>query len=249
MSRYLSRFLPRLAGVLLPALPLLAAAEGAGQDYRLKLPPNPFGAQPVITRLYSQNLLFFVPTRFVQLRAQDAGDQYTREYVLKGETGEQWTQMITVTATRNVVGKPGVTPRGILAAMAQGYREGCPRTFAATDLGETALSGFPAQVAAIGCGAEGKQPPPYSEQTLIIAIQGLHDLYTVQWAERSKPVKKAPVFNVKVLEKRVGELMPLRLCESQPGQNPPFADCLRAPEHATPATPAPEPAPTPLRAP
>lgn len=238
----MTRLLNRIGGALLLSLPLLATAGDAGeagQDYRVKLPPNAFGSQPVISRLYSQNLLYFVPTRFTLLRSQAEPGQYTREYMLKNETREQWTQMITLTATPGVVGQPGVTPRGILAVLAQAWKQGCPTTFAATDLGETSLSGFPAQIAALGCGAEGKQPPPYSEQTLIVVIQGVHDLYTVQWMERSKAVKKAPVFDMKTLERRVGELMPLRLCESSPGQNPPFADCLRAPvrEDATPAQP------------
>lgn len=221
--------LTRIGGALLLALPLLAAAEGAGQDYRLKLPPNAFGAKPVISRLYSQNLLFFVPSRFSLLRQADEDGQFTREYVPRGETGEKWSQMITLTATRDVIGQPGITPRGILAALAESLKMNCPTTFAARDLGETSISGFPAQIAVVGCGAEGKQPPPFSEQTLIIAIQGVHDLYTLQWAERSKAARKAPVFDTRKLERRVGELMPLRLCQSDAGQNPPFADCLRAP--------------------
>lgn len=225
----MTRTLTRIGGALLLSLPLLAAAEGAGQDYRIKLPPNAFGAKPVISRLYSQNLLFFVPPRFTLLREADEDGQFTREYVPKGETGEKWSQMITVTATRDVIGQPGVTPRGILSALAQSLKMNCPKTFAASDLGEAAISGFPAQIAVVGCGAEGKQPPPFSEQTLVIAIQGVHDLYTVQWAERSKAAKKAPVFDMKKLERRVGELMPLRLCQTDANQDPPFADCLRAP--------------------
>lgn len=235
------RLLNRLGGALLLTLPLLAQAETDGQDYQAKLPPNPSGAQAVVTKLFSQNLLFFVPTRFVRADASTGKDQYIREYVLKGETTQRWTQMITLTASRDAIAQGGVTPRGMLAVIAQGYRDDCPDTFAAADLGETVVTGHPAQLAVVGCGVQGKERPAHGEQTLIIAIQGEQDLYTLQWAERTAPARLKPRFDTDRLQARVTELMPLRLCATTREQ-PPFADCLRTPvyeDSAPPGSPLP----------
>lgn len=237
----MTRLLNRLGGALLLTLPLLAQAETDGQDYQAKLPPNPGGAQAVITRLFSQNLLFFVPTRFVRADAVLEKNQYIREYVLKGETTRRWSQMISVTATRDAIAQGGVTPRGMLAVIAQGMREGCPDTFAAADLGETVITGHPAQIAVVGCGVHGKERPARGEQTLIIAIQGARDLYTLQWSERTAASKSPPKFDPDQLQERVMELMPLRLCATTREQ-PPFADCLRTPvyeDSAPPGSPLP----------
>lgn len=240
----MTRLLNRLGGALLLTLPLLAQAETTGQDFVAKLPPNPAGAQAVITRLFSQNLLYFVPTRFVRADASTGKDQYLREYVLKGENTQRWTQMITVTATRDATTRGGVTPRGLLAVMAQATRQSCPDTFTAADLGETVVTGYPAQIAVVGCGTEGKEA--HGVQTLIIAIQGEKDLYTVQWAERTAAAKAPPKFDANRLQDRVTELMPLRLCATTKEQ-PPFADCLRTPVYEDGATPG-EPLPFPVEA-
>ena len=76
----------------------------------------------------------------------------------------------------------------------------------------------------VGCGKIG-ETAKRSETTLIIAIKGSADLYTVQWAERGAVAEKADVNNAKWLE-RLQKLAPLRVCPIVPGEAPPYPSCV-----------------------
>src|ERR1700745_1705820 len=81
-----------------------------------------------ITPIFSQLVVFSFPTGFKTIFENTKGDRYIREAVLAGETGDKWSQMVTVTGAKDLASNPKVTPQGFLEAIASGFKRACPDT-------------------------------------------------------------------------------------------------------------------------
>jgi hypothetical protein len=158
---------------------------------------QPVSARFTLSPLYSQLVAFSMPAGFQEVFEKDSGPTYIREAVPVGETFEQWTQMITVTAAKGLAVNPQVNPRVFVGSMADGFQKLCATSFTATVLSEGQLeTGHLAFTALLDCGSVGAGKQTHRETLLVTAIQGASDVYSLQWAERSRavegPVKAVP---------------------------------------------------------
>lgn len=186
---------------------------------------SPAGAQApgsvtVVSPVFSQLVAFSVPSNFVAGAERNDGTTYTREALPKGETVDKWSEMITVTGAKGLALQPNASAEKFAGVIATGFKNACPDSFDVKVLGANATT----FATVIGCGKIG-EASKRSETTLIIAIKGTADLYTVQWSERGKPVDKADVGNAKWAE-RLQKLAPLRVCPIVPGEAAPYPSCV-----------------------
>jgi hypothetical protein len=154
------------------------------------------------------------------------GPSYIREAVLKGETVEAWTQMITVTGAQGTAANPQVTPEKFAVSMAAGFKKACPDTFAVKPFGAVRLGDQDAFVAVVGCGRIETTPDKHGEIALIVAVKGSADYYTIQWAERAPSSADRPGINEAKWQDRLNKLQPIRFCPIVPGEAMPYPSCV-----------------------
>ena len=179
----------------------------------------------VISPIFGQLVSFSMPMTFVAASEKTTAASYIREAVLKGETVNRWTQMITVTGAKGVAGNPKVTPETFAGSIAGGFRKACPDTFTAEGFGATKFAGQDAYVAVASCSRVDASPDKHSETALVVAIKGSADYYTVQWAERGGSPGKTAIDTAK-WQARLRQLQPIRLCPIVPGETAPYPSCL-----------------------
>jgi hypothetical protein len=179
----------------------------------------------VISPIFGQLVTFSMPSAFVAIGENTNGPSYIREAVLRGETADRWTQMITVTGAKGLVANPKVTPETFAASIAGGFKSACPDTFAAKGLGPAKFGDQDAYVALASCGSVVSALDKHSETALVVAVKGSADYYTLQWAERSPASGKPVVDEAKWLE-RLRQLQPIRLCPIVPGEAAPYPSCV-----------------------
>ena len=185
---------------------------------------NP-SAFTVISPIFGQLVSFSMPMIFVAASEKTSGPTYIREAVLKGETVNRWTQMITVTGAKGLAANPKVTPETFAGSIAGGFKNACPDTFAAEGLGAAKFGGRDAYVAIASCGRLESGADRRSETALIVAIKGSADYYTVQWAERAVASDK-PAIDAAKWQARLRQLQPIRLCPIVPGETAPYPSCV-----------------------
>jgi hypothetical protein len=69
-----------------------------------------------------------MPSNFAVVFENAKDGNYIREAVLKGETAQAWTQMITVTGAKGLAGNRQVTPESFAVGIAAGFKKACPDT-------------------------------------------------------------------------------------------------------------------------
>ncbi|MBU6464504.1 MAG: hypothetical protein KGK01_11080 [Bradyrhizobium sp.] len=189
--------------------------------------PAPKGDRPasvtVISPIFGQLVRFAMPQDFVTVFERTRGRNYIREAVPKGETTEHWTQMMTVTGVK---GLTQFTPQGFASAIGGGFKNACPETFAAKDLGATKLGDQDAFVVVLACGKVNSSADGHSEMVLLVVVKGSADGYTVQWAERGPTQTTAPAIDDAKWQERLHALMPIRFCAIVAGEAPPYPSCL-----------------------
>jgi hypothetical protein len=179
----------------------------------------------VISPVFGQLVSFSMPMTFVAASEKTTGANYIREAVLKGETVNRWTQMITVTGAKGLAGNPKVTPETFAGSIAGGFKNACPDSFTAEGLGATRFGGQDAYLAIASCGRVEQSTDKHSETALIVAIKGSSDYYTVQWAERAGSSGRTAIDAAK-WQARLRQLQPIRLCPIVPGETAPYPSCV-----------------------
>ena len=207
------------AGICLATLGALVASAASAQGP----PPASFR---VISPIFGQLVTFSMPASFVVVAENSTGPNYIREAVLKGETVNRWTQMITVTGAKGLVGSPkanpDATPETFAGSIVGGFRSACPESFAAQGFGPTKLGDQDAYVAVASCGSVGTDR--HGEIALVVAVKGRADYYTLQWAERTPAGGKPAIDEAKWLD-RLRQLQPIRFCPIVPGEAAPYLSC------------------------
>jgi hypothetical protein len=204
------------AGTYLAALGVMFASAVSAEG-----PP----AFKVISPIFGQLVTFSMPQAFVAIGENTNGPSYLREAVLKGETADRWTQMITVTGAKGAAANPKVSPESVAASIAGGFKSACPDTFAAKGLGRAKFGDQDGYAAIASCGSVVSAPDKHSETALVVAIKGSTDYYTLQWAERTPASGKPVIDEAKWLE-RLRQLQPIRLCPIVPGEAAPYPSCV-----------------------
>jgi hypothetical protein len=149
-----------------------------------------------ISPIFGQLVRFSMPSKFTGVSEETRDAFYIREAVLKGETLEAWTQMITITGSRGMAGIANFSPQKLAARIALGFKKACPESFALKDLGETKLGEQDAYMAVAACGKVNSSADGHSETALIVAVGGSTDAYTVQWAERRPQARSSADIDV-----------------------------------------------------
>ena len=124
---------------------LLATSSASAQN------PVP-AAFTVISPIFGQLVAFSMPQAFVTVFENTKGTNYIREAVLKGETVDDWTQMITVTGAKGTAANPKVSPESFASSMAGGFKSACPDSFTAKGFGPVKFGDQDAYVAVASCG-------------------------------------------------------------------------------------------------
>jgi hypothetical protein len=179
----------------------------------------------VISPIFGQLVSFAMPPNFVAVFENTKGGHYIREAVLKGETPERWTQMITVTGEKGMTLTPGASPEKFAGSIAGGFKSACPDSFAARPFGALKFGRFEGFGAVIGCGRIDSGPTRHSETALLITLKGATDYYTIQWAERG-PESDEPPVNDERWQARLQELSPIELCPIVAGEAAPYPSCV-----------------------
>lgn len=167
-----------------------AAAQGDAKGGTVDF--NAYKPTKIVTPIFSEILELPFPAGFVGASARTHNDFYINEMVLKGETADHWSQMITQTGRKGMSLRQNVTPEGYISAIAGGFKRACPDTFFSKGIGTTTISGHDAFVAFVSCGTVTSAADPHSESTLFVCIKGTEDYYTLQWAERG-PASGQPI--------------------------------------------------------
>jgi len=210
-------------------LSMLVCAVALADPPPVATPDGSPQKRPVaITPVFSQLVAMAFPEGFVPAYENTSGKNYIQEAVPRGETVDDWSQMVTLTGARDLALNPEMSPPVFMSGMANGFKGQCPATFATKALGKLAINGHAAFVALIGCGAlqSGK---PHSEMALVVAIKGSTDMYSIQWAERGPPTDQPPVFDEARWRLRFRQLSPIKVCDRVPDEKPPYPSCLDLP--------------------
>lgn len=181
-----------------------------------------------ITPIFSQLVTFSLPKGFVPtFENVTGGNYYIKEAVLEGESVKEWSQMITVTGSKGLSSSPDLTPKRFAGGMAGGFKHDCPDSFSATNFGEIKIGINDAFAAVLSCGiASPTGEKTYSESTLLIAVKGENDYYTIQWAERGDASETPIKFDYVKWTDRIKKLAPIKLCPIVPGEPAPYPSCL-----------------------
>ncbi len=202
------------------ALLLAVAWQTAGAETAAK-PQSVTAVSPI----FGQLIAFSQPANFVPAYENADASQYIREAVPKGETVDDWTQMITITGAKELAENRDATTIGVASVIANGFKKHCPKTFAATAFGHMNVAGFRAFAVVAGCGSVDTPSGRHAETALILAIKGESDFYTLQWAERSAAMQKPPAVEAPIWYERLDQLQPIRLCKIVPGETAPYPSC------------------------
>jgi hypothetical protein len=166
--------------------------------------------------VFHQMVAFSLPSEFKAVRPffeKNKRSFYTSEHVPAGETAERWTQMITLSGTRDLALNAAVTVREAITPLATGFQRHCPETFTSTELGAQNVTGAQAAAAVVvGCGRVQSGSEGHSETALILAIKGSSDYYTLQWVRRGAPANSAPSLDAAYWTKQLERLQPIKLC-------------------------------------
>ena len=201
--------------VVFSLLPLLGFAQ------------NNKSAVTAITPIFNQLVMFSYPKGFEIAFEEAKGSNYIQESVLAGETVKKWSQMITVTGHKGLALNPAVSPKVLAEMVSNGFRNVCPDSFNSVVSGDTKIDGHDAFVTLASCGTNPTQRQ--SESTLIIALKGEKDIYTIQWAERGPASDKPLKFAQNKWAERIQALRPIKLCAKVPGESAPYPSCHNRP--------------------
>lgn len=178
-----------------------------------------------ITPIYGQLLMFSLPKGFVPVYENSSEGQYIQESVLKGETVETWSQMITITGARDLAANPNVTPQFFAGSVAGSFKRSCPKSFSIVGLGTIRISGYDAFAAVMRCGVAVPTGKQYSETMVMMVVKGESDYYTIQWAERGSASTSPINLDDMRYTERLNILAPV-LCPIVPGEPAPYPSCV-----------------------
>jgi hypothetical protein len=87
-----------------------AAAQGDAKGGTIDF--NDLKPSEIVTPIFSEILVLPFPDGFVGASARTRNDFYINEMVLKGETVDRWSQMITQTGRKGLSSNPNFSPEG-----------------------------------------------------------------------------------------------------------------------------------------
>jgi hypothetical protein len=186
----------------------------------------PPGQEPRTTvPVFHQLVSFSLPSPFTVAFEKTTNSVYVREHVPAGENSDEWTRMITLSGVQGLASNPQATLQGYLQALARGFQRHCPDTYVALELGPQPIVAQPSFAAIASCGHVGSAGKGRSETSVMLAIKGNEDFYTLQWTERGPDSSRPLKLDGGYWSSRLARLAPVKLCTIVPGEPPPYASC------------------------
>ena len=198
--------------VLALALPLPAAAENS----------------TIIAPVFAQLITGPLPDGFVPAFENANATGYINEAVPKGETLENWTQLITVTGAKGLAVAEQPTSALQFAEFLSGqYKAACAGSFVAEQFETPAIKGARESfMGYLSCGAV--NGGPQSESMAFLVLVGAEDIYTVQWAEHGAASPDGVAYVAEKWGPRLDVMInATRLCEILQGEAPPYPSCVQ----------------------
>ncbi len=181
-----------------------------------------------VSPIFSQIVAHRIPGEFAPAFEKATTSSYIREAVPRGESLEEWSQMITVTGLNGARANEQASALALLQAIATNFQRACPKTFAVKSLGKFTIGEYEGIAALGGCGST-ESGIPRSEVALLMTVKGSLDFYSFQWAERKPPTDGAPVFDETIWKSRFQKLMPIKICDRIPNEPAPYPSCIERP--------------------
>lgn len=183
------------------------------------------GTGRTVTPVFHQLVMFTLPAPFKAAYEKTSSGFYIREHVPEGQTVDDWSQMITLTGTKDLASKPEATPQQYVAALVRGFRRHCTETFSGADLGPQTIGGYSAFAGIASCGRVDAGGTGKSETAVILAVKGSDDYYVLQWAEHAAASNVPPPIDKGNWSARLAKLNPVKLCPIVPGEAAPYPSC------------------------
>lgn len=139
------------------------------------------GAGPACAQLVNENLLLTFPQGFKVANDQRANGIHLSEMIPKGESLEDWTQMVTV---QIFFGAAALTPHGFEETMETSWKASCPDA-SKGHIADGTENGYRFNLWVLACPRNPASGKP--ETTLLKGIAGNDSFYLVQKAFRYKP--------------------------------------------------------------
>lgn len=182
--------------------------------------------QHVVSPIFSELVMFAMPGNFAVAFENTKDDFYIREAVPKGETVEQWTEMITVTGNKGMASRQDMTPQAYFDYFASRFNKACPDTFSYGPFDSIEVQGHESYVGIASCGAVAGPTGPHSETTVFLIIKGARDYYTIQWAERGEASQSPLKLDRAEWDGRLAKLKPVHVCVRKAGEQAPYPSCV-----------------------
>lgn len=174
------------------------------------------------TRAYGRVVAFPLAEGFIGAYENEKDGSYLLELVPDGETVEDWSQMITLSAAEGLA-RSLPDPVDVAMTIGAGFREACPDTFLGSDEGAQSVTGAnAAHLVLFSCGDAGG----YAETALILVAVAGADVFTLQWAARTPAAAGPATPDLADWRPRAERLLAMRLCPVVEGEAPPYPSCV-----------------------
>ena len=192
--------------------------------------PLPLAAEnaTVIAPVFAQLVTGPLPDGFAPASENANATGYINEAVLKGETIDAWTQLVTLTGAKGLATGDGATSAvGFADYLAGQYKGACPTSNVAERFETPKIKGARESfMGYLSCGSV--NGGPYSESMVFMVMVGAQDIYTLQWAERGKVERTGVAYSAEKWGPRLDLMInAARLCEILPGESAPYPSCVQ----------------------
>lgn len=219
----------RLTGAAFATMLCAAALPTGAQErpeHRIDLLPRPASSTTTIMPIFSQVLVFSTPKDFRAASEALRDSRYVARSVPVGQDLQHWTEMITVTGEKDAAMLTGVSARKVAENMAGAIAQDCPGSFGAASFGAVRSGRYDGFATVFGCGLSAAGDP-HSQTVMVVTIVGERDVYTLQWSEIGPPSTTPLAIDAARWQDRLARIAPIRLCDVEPFEAPPFPSCLR----------------------
>lgn len=179
---------------------------------------------PIFGELFAHN----IPAQFQFNSEQTRGDVFVRALTLATDQTSVWTQRLLLISTKNLAKQADQTAKTLASKIAKGFQQACPTTYSGSVVleGKTP-TGHEMFVMMANCGSHTltAAKTATSESTLVVAIRGNLNMYTVQWSERGTAQDTALVPSMAAWMERLKTMGPILVCEQKPDEPAPFLSC------------------------
>lgn len=180
-----------------------------------------------ITPVFSQLVAFSLPASFITVSENAQDGIYMREAIPKGETVNNWTQMLTLSGFKGLAKNPKLD----LVTFSNLYMEQmvkkCSPNASGGKVTNLKVGEHDALIYFVSCANVNYLGAAHSEQTLFLSIKGESDYYMILLAERGAPQESIPVFERDKWANRFNQIKPIRLCPRALGESPPYPSCAK----------------------